>query len=177
MGGIVNPAGLAAETDPLAVLKALIDAKGDLIVGSAADAVTRLAVDTNGKHLTADSAQASGVKWATIPFLQTVNFLPGGSVDAATVVPDALFCMTTGQTARLVRVLANIETGGITVQPRRNGSSAGLSSFAVDTDSTWEGLTGLNIALADLDVFDFTLSSPTGSPANLSVAFVIEHTV
>ena len=43
---------------------ALVDAKGDLLVASANDTVTRLAVGTNDYVLTADSAEATGVKWA-----------------------------------------------------------------------------------------------------------------
>jgi hypothetical protein len=41
-----------------------IDAKGDLVAGTGADAFSRLAVGTNGHVLTADSAQATGLKWA-----------------------------------------------------------------------------------------------------------------
>jgi hypothetical protein len=41
-----------------------IDAKGDLIVGTGADAFARLAVGTNGHTLVADSAEATGLKWA-----------------------------------------------------------------------------------------------------------------
>jgi hypothetical protein len=41
-----------------------IDAKGDLIVGTGADAFARLAVGTNGHTLVADSAQTTGLKWA-----------------------------------------------------------------------------------------------------------------
>ena len=57
----------AAAADPHAgyVLESLIDAKGDLIVGTADNAVTRRAVGTNGQVLTADSTQGDGVKWAT----------------------------------------------------------------------------------------------------------------
>lgn len=40
-----------------------IDAKGDLLVGTADDTLTRLAVGTNGFVLTADSAEAAGIKW------------------------------------------------------------------------------------------------------------------
>jgi hypothetical protein len=41
-----------------------IDAKGDLIVGTGADTFSRLAVGTNTFVLTADSAEATGMKWA-----------------------------------------------------------------------------------------------------------------
>ena len=43
----------------------LIDAKGDLIVGTESDTVARLAVSaTNGHVLTVDSATSTGLKWA-----------------------------------------------------------------------------------------------------------------
>ena len=47
-----------------AISPTLIDAKGDLIVGSAADTAARLAVGTNDYVLTADSSATNGVKWA-----------------------------------------------------------------------------------------------------------------
>lgn len=50
-----------------AISPTLIDAKGDLIVGSAADTAARLAVGTNDYVLTADSSATNGVKWAALP--------------------------------------------------------------------------------------------------------------
>ncbi len=50
-----------------AISPTLVDAKGDLLVGSANDTVARLAVGSNNMILTADSAQATGVKWAYAP--------------------------------------------------------------------------------------------------------------
>jgi hypothetical protein len=41
-----------------------IDAKGDLVPGTGADTFARLAVGANGTVLTADSAEATGLKWA-----------------------------------------------------------------------------------------------------------------
>jgi hypothetical protein len=46
------------------VAKTIIDAKGDLIAGTAADTAARLAVGANNTVLTADSAEATGMKWA-----------------------------------------------------------------------------------------------------------------
>ena len=43
----------------------IVDAKGDLIVATAADSVNRLAVGSNDQVLTADSTTATGLKWAT----------------------------------------------------------------------------------------------------------------
>lgn len=43
----------------------IFDAKGDVLVGSAADAAARLAVGSDGQVLTADTASTNGVKWAT----------------------------------------------------------------------------------------------------------------
>jgi lipoprotein-anchoring transpeptidase ErfK/SrfK len=43
----------------------IIDAKGDLIVGSAADTAARQAVGANGTVLTARSTAANGVAWET----------------------------------------------------------------------------------------------------------------
>ena len=62
-GTLWTPAALTA-ADTGAIPASLIDAKGDVIVGTAADTAARLAVGADGQVLTADSAETSGVKWA-----------------------------------------------------------------------------------------------------------------
>lgn len=42
-----------------------IDAKGDLLAGTANNTIARLGIGTNGQVLTADSAEVTGMKWAT----------------------------------------------------------------------------------------------------------------
>jgi hypothetical protein len=49
--------------DAAGISASLIDAKGDLIVGTADNTVGRLAVGTNGYTLVADSAETTGLKW------------------------------------------------------------------------------------------------------------------
>lgn len=54
-----------AQDDSNAIQNAIIDAKGDLIVGTAADTPARLASSANnGDLLTVDTSTASGLKWA-----------------------------------------------------------------------------------------------------------------
>jgi hypothetical protein len=43
-----------------------IDAKGDLLAGTADNTIARRSVGTNGQVLTADSAEATGMKWANL---------------------------------------------------------------------------------------------------------------
>lgn len=62
---IATTAYVRARIASEAVTKGLVDAKGDLLAGTANDTVARVAVGSNGQVLTADSASAAGVKWAT----------------------------------------------------------------------------------------------------------------
>lgn len=70
------------------IQESLLDAKGDLIAASAADTAARLAVGANATVLTADSAAATGVKWAT----------PAGSTDGWTDDTAATWTRTADQT-------------------------------------------------------------------------------
>jgi hypothetical protein len=54
-----------AQDDSNAIQNALVDAMGVLFPATAADTPARLAVGTNGQVLTADSAEATGLKWAS----------------------------------------------------------------------------------------------------------------
>jgi hypothetical protein len=57
--------GSTATVDGKSIITAgIVDAKGDLIVGSANDTVVRLGVGTNGYVLTAASGETSGLAWS-----------------------------------------------------------------------------------------------------------------
>ena len=62
--GLVVEGSTATVNSHDILTEALVDAKGDLLVASGADAVTRLAVGTNNHVLTADDSATNGVKWA-----------------------------------------------------------------------------------------------------------------
>jgi hypothetical protein len=72
---------LDVPTNAEAILDTIVDAKGDLIAGTAADTVARLAVGVNGQVLVSDSAQSAGLAWGD----------PGGMYNPAyqTLVAEA----------------------------------------------------------------------------------------
>jgi len=71
--GLVVEGSTATVNGHDVLTESLVDAKGDLLVGSADNTVTRLAAGTNGYILTADSAETSGLKWAAAPAVGTFD--------------------------------------------------------------------------------------------------------
>lgn len=76
--------------DADAIQNSIVDAKGDLIAATADNTPARLAVGTNGYVLTADSAEATGLKWAAIggggmSTLATGSLTSGTSIDLTSI--------------------------------------------------------------------------------------------
>jgi hypothetical protein len=72
-----------------AINPTIVDAKGDLIAATAADAVSRIAIGANDTVLTADSAQATGMKWAAagggMTLISTTAITATASVDLTSI--------------------------------------------------------------------------------------------
>jgi hypothetical protein len=133
LGNVVNAAQVQLGT---------VDAKGDLIVGTAADTVARVAVGANGRTLVAASAQTAGVEWSANPAPATVPL-----ADVASVALDAaagkVFKLTaTGN--RTIAVPTNAADGrGIVIAHTASGAARTLAlttgtsgAFAFGSDIT-----------------------------------------
>lgn len=141
----------------------VIAAKGDLIVGTGDDTVSRLAVGTNNHVLTADSSTATGLKWAaaasSIPangngaVATEQNTTSTSYTDLATAGPSAT--VTTG-TKALVLVKA-IFTGGasdtIYVSCAVSGASTVSASDSKSLSFRPSGANAPKIGVASLIVF------------------------
>ena len=83
-----------------AIQPTIFDAKADLLTATAADTPARLAVGANGTLLTADSSEATGLKWvapaAGGKVLQVVSFSTTTNVSSSTNTK-----VTTGITASI----------------------------------------------------------------------------
>jgi hypothetical protein len=65
------PVGVGPHSHANFVESTVVDAKGDLLAGTAPDTVGRLGVGTNGQYLKADSSAATGLVWSTVDALPT----------------------------------------------------------------------------------------------------------
>jgi len=107
----ISGGGTSGDVTITNTMATAIDAKGDLIAGTGADAFSRLAIGSNYAFLQADSAQSTGLVWnnaAFVSYTPTLSAGGGGSFTSATV---------TGKYQRIgkvcvVKIVVSITTAG-----------------------------------------------------------------
>lgn len=142
----------------------IFDAKGDLIVASAADTAARQAVGANGTVLVARSGEANGVKWepppgslialtafgtsgsytttTTLADMDATNLLVTFTVPASGNVLIRLTCQAFNTTTTSVLVWG-LRESTTTIQAHQIASSEGLAANKVDTFSRTFYVSGL----------------------------------
>ena len=124
-----------------------VDAKGDLLVGTGADAVGRLAVGTNNQLLAADSSTGSGLKWANggLTLISTTSFSGVGShfvtAFSATYTDYLINLNLTGASTGMTLYLrlansGTANTGGY-YYLGSTSVNASLANFAGDAQAQW----------------------------------------
>jgi len=150
--------------------ESLVDAKGDLLVGSADNTVNRLAVGTNGYILTADSSETTGLKWAAAPAVGTFDtsiIFEGATADAyettlsvtdptadrTITLPDATGTVTLNDaTQTLSNKTISYTNNTITVQV------ANVSDLTANA-SELNTLDGITASTAELNILDGVTAS------------------
>jgi hypothetical protein len=117
-----------------------IDAKGDLIGGTGADTFARLAVGANGTVLTADSAEATGLKWGAAASGALIKITSGTFSNQSSVVLDSVFTSTYKNYVARINIYAATGTDDFQFQFRTGGSTPTTnyygSSFAYNRANT-----------------------------------------
>jgi hypothetical protein len=85
-------------TSPGMVERDLVNSKGDILVASANDVVTRQAVGANGQVLSADSTATTGLAWIAAPADATKMPLAGGTFTGPVTYQGASPILLTGAT-------------------------------------------------------------------------------
>jgi len=128
-------------------------AKGDLVVGSATNDASVLAVGTNNYVLTADSAEATGMKWAAAAGGAIKQYVYNRSTSTTTSSSNA-FIDATGLTATITPASSSNKVfvfvsfdyakgsgnsgSGLDIKLQRNGSDINASLVIGQTTTTSE---------------------------------------
>jgi hypothetical protein len=104
-----------------AIARTVFDAKGDILVGTAADTVGKLTVGTNGQYLQADSSTATGLTWSTVSGYSAPTLGSTSIASGATVTTIAGLTLT-----------APTLTGTVTASGDINLSAAGGPGSVID---------------------------------------------
>ena len=157
--------------------EALVDTKGDLLVASGPDAVTRLAAGTDNYILTADSNATNGIAWKAP---QAVGVFDSSiSFEGATANDHETTLQVTDPTADRTITLPDA-TG--TVVLRDTTDTLSNKSIAFGSNTITGTISDFNTALTDADfatlsgtetLANKTLTSPTVSGLSLSDSSIV----
>ena len=134
---VATTAFVNAEIANDAVLDSQFTTKGDIVVASGASTPVRLGVGTNNQVLTADSAQATGVKWAAIPNNIEIGVACSDETTALTVgVGKTTFRVPRAITLTAVRCSVTTAPTGSTLIVDINEGGTSILSTKLSIDAT-----------------------------------------
>ena len=165
-----------------------IDAKGDLVVGTGADAFSRLAVGTNGQVLTADSGEATGLKFATPAsgggkLLQVVQSVTTTAVAiTATSLTDTNISATITPTLNTSKILVLIDAYVLIARAGNanifTGAALKRGATTIYDRSNEAGVGGMIVSGVELSqnfCFNFLDSPATTSATTYKLQFEMEQ--
>jgi hypothetical protein len=139
-------------TPGVGIQPSIVDAKGDLLVGTAADAISRLGVTgTTGSVLTADAGETTGLKWAAAGSV-------GGLVHIKTVTDTGVASISLGSDADPL-FSSEYDSYKIIV----NGSNSSSSNYAFRLRANTTDETGTNYANQQTNSVGSTVSAALAS--------------
>ena len=156
------------------IAKSLVDAKGDILVGSADNTVARLAIGTDGYLLTADAASTNGVKWAAAPVSLPSQTGSSGkylTTDGTSASWGTLIVpITTGTATVSANTATTVDTTALSaftsieyMVSLKQGSKIRTSKVLVQTDGTSVDMTEFAITETGGTIAGVVISATTSS--------------
>jgi hypothetical protein len=103
------------------VLESIVNAKGDLIVGTANDTVNRLAAGSEGYYLKTNPAQTTGLEWTALPSATTSVSGIVQLSDSTSTTSSVLAATPTAVSTLKQTVDSSIKTANYTLDPSDAG--------------------------------------------------------
>jgi len=167
--GLVVEGSTATVAGKNVITAGTVDAKGDLIVGSADDAVARLGIGSNGQVLTANSGATYGVEWsapaAVGVFGSSIEFEGATANDFETTL--AVTDPTADRTITLPDATGTVAlTSDITVSADSTNTFSN-KSISLGSNTVTGSVAEFNAALKD---YDFVTTADTGTVTSTMIA-------
>lgn len=140
----------------------IIDAKGDLIAGSAADTAARLGVGSDGQVLTADSTASTGLKWAASSSALTL-ITTNSFASASTVNVDSIFTSTYTNYKIIIDVTGSSGSNIMLFRLRSGGSTDTATTYNYYSYDIVVGGVGNSSAASQNNMFGFPTNSRISS--------------
>jgi hypothetical protein len=133
-----------------------IDAKGDLVAGTGADAFSRLAVGSNGTVLTADSAEATGLKWVAASSGSLVKIASQSFTSASAVNVNDVFSATYKNYKIMLNLTSSAAGINCNYRMRVSGADNSTSNYATQVlNATGSSVSGSrNTGLSTGEIVD-----------------------
>jgi len=136
-----------------AVQPTIFDAKGDLLTATAADTPAIRTIGTNGHVLTADSTEATGMKWAAIPASGAFTLISTQTAsDVATLTFDSVFTSTYTNYLLVyngVRSTSGAPTADLYFQLRYAGPTTQTSTYTYALSGATSASGAINVGAAN----------------------------
>jgi hypothetical protein len=156
-----------------AIQSTIVDAKGDIIAATAADAVSRLAVGANNTVLTADSSTATGLKWAAAA-AGGMTVLASGTLSSTAVTLSSI--SQSYKDLQLVIRSPELVASGTRLALRWNGITSNTYNYiwrdgstlsaATGKDRLWASVSDLSLS-ANVSHFVYTFADYTSATGHL----------
>ena len=131
-------------TSPGMVARDLVNSKGDILVASANDVVTRQAVGSNGQVLSADSTATTGLAWIAAPADATKMPLAGGTFTGPVTYqgasPILLTGVTTGNGYEITLTVTDPTADRVITIPNATGTMALVSDIPATVNGTADNI-------------------------------------